>query len=279
MKWRAFALAACMAGGVDAADPAYAPPRTSFGDPDLQGLWTNASLTSLERPATLGKPVVTPDEAAAIERAAQVRMANDGRAGTPGPTSAPATAPFRGYNTCWTDPGVKLGVVRGEIRSSWIVDPPNGRIPYSSEGLRAMRAAVSVRSMDGPENRPLGERCILGFGSTSGPPMLNVLYNNHRDRSHRATWYRWYKPRRASCASAAPTRRRREGGGRPIGRCRARWRRDDQLPSEQALSRAAPMLYLPPEARVTSGSPVSPRRSSESVEDARAYTQAWRGDS
>jgi len=71
--------------------------------------------------------------------------------------------------------------VRGEIRTSWIVDPPNGHIPYSAAGGRdAMATGMrQFRDFSGPEVRSLGERCIVGYGSTGGPPMLNVLYNNN----------------------------------------------------------------------------------------------------
>jgi hypothetical protein len=67
------------------------------------------------------------------------------------------------------------------VRTSWIVDPADGRLPYTPAGHQAYVDALrkARNSWDGPENRPLGERCILGFGSTAGPPMLNVLYNNN----------------------------------------------------------------------------------------------------
>jgi hypothetical protein len=172
-------LALCAHGALSWAQGAYKAPRTWFGDPDLQGLWTNASHTVLERPATMpNKLVVSREEAKAIEDAINGRLASDSRP-TPASVGAPAAGgDVRGYNTSWLDTGSRLGVVNGEIRTSWIVDPPSGRVPYSAAGTSALRAAVA-RSFDGPEVRPLGERCILGFGWTSGPPMLNVLYNNH----------------------------------------------------------------------------------------------------
>jgi hypothetical protein len=79
------------------------------------------------------------------------------------------------------DPGTRYGVVKGEVRSSWIVDPPDGRIPYTKEAKAHYEAFLAkVRGgWDGPETRPQGERCIVGFGSTGGPPMVNVLHNNH----------------------------------------------------------------------------------------------------
>ncbi len=173
-----FALAMLtLAGGAAAA---YHAPHTPFGDPDLQGLWTNASITTLERAPWASKLVLTPDEAVKAEAAYNQWLAGNDK------TAAPSSKAARedgvgGYNTFWLDPGTRFGVVRGEIRTSWIVDPPTGRIPYSPEGGRDAIAAGTGQSRDfsGPEVRSLGERCIVGYGSTSGPPMLNVLYNNN----------------------------------------------------------------------------------------------------
>ena len=70
-------------------------------------------------------------------------------------------------------------MVSGEIRTSILVDPADGELPYSEQGRANCDAAMRQRnSYDGPEVRPLGERCVVGFGSTGGPPKLPVLYNN-----------------------------------------------------------------------------------------------------
>jgi len=173
-------LAAVLAAGAaHAAD--YHAPRNGFGQPDLQGAWTNASLTSLQRPAMFKSLTLTDAEAAALEkRRATARAAAD-KPTDPTTGAPPAGNDPGGYNASWTDPGVSLGRINGQVRTSWIVDPADGRLPYSTAGhaayLEALRKARN--SWDGPENRPLGERCILGFGSTAGPPMLNVLYNNN----------------------------------------------------------------------------------------------------
>ena len=87
------------------------------------------------------------------------------------------------YNNFWMDPGTKYAAVNGEYRSSWIVDPEDGKLPYSEAGRKRMSErmgrARSGGSADNPEQRSSGERCTVGFGSSGGPPMLNVLYNNH----------------------------------------------------------------------------------------------------
>ena len=85
----------------------------------------------------------------------------------------------RGYNAFWVDPGTQFGNVLGEFRTSWITYPENGRIPYSEQGNQERREAYEKFSgYGGPEGAPLAERCLIGFGSTSGPPMNSVLYNN-----------------------------------------------------------------------------------------------------
>jgi hypothetical protein len=176
----ALAVAACLAvpGLASAAD--YKTPRTPFGDPDLQGIWTNASITVLERNPAVAKGVLTPEEAKVFEG----RMAQMMEAGNR-PTDPNEGAPTAGdnvgaYNSAWLDPGSHLGVVRGEIRTGWVLSP-NGRVPYSPEAGRKMmiRMATQFGNYDNPENRSLGERCIVGFGSTAGPPMLNTLYNSN----------------------------------------------------------------------------------------------------
>jgi hypothetical protein len=158
-----------------------AAPRTPDGKPDLQGVWTNASLTTLERPAQFKSLVIPKEQAERMEKQrAQMMVATNQRTNPNegAPTDGNSNA---GYNTFWIDPGTRYGVVKGEVRSSWIVDPPDGRIPYTKEAKAKFDARLTkVRgTWDGPEIRPQGERCIVGFGSTGGPPMINVLYNNH----------------------------------------------------------------------------------------------------
>jgi hypothetical protein len=175
------ALAGLMAGGAWAQAPGYTTPRTAFGQPDLQGTWTNVSMTNLERPANFKSLVIAPEDAAKME-AQRARM----RAAQDNPTDPNEGAPkagqdVGGYNAVYTDMGSHFGVVKGEIRSSWIVDPPSGKIPYSAAGRKTFEDDLNFRrtTFDGPEPRPLGERCMVGFGSTAGPPMINVMYNNN----------------------------------------------------------------------------------------------------
>jgi len=163
------------------ASDTYQAPRTAHGTPDLQGTWTNASLTSLERDSMFkGKAFFSAAEAAEFERTnAFAQMSAADAKPTPKDSKATASADPGGYNAFWLDPGTKLAVVNGEARTSFIVEPADGKIPYSAKGIGTFGQARTQMGFDGPETRALGERCLLGFGSTSGPPMLPDVYNNN----------------------------------------------------------------------------------------------------
>jgi hypothetical protein len=185
------------------AGKAYEPPRLADGHPDLQGTYDLATLTPLERPVN-AKPVLTPEEAQRLQDAVAARRerANaPSKADRPAPPvggdgSTGAAGGVGGYNNFWLDPGSTYNIVDGQIRTSLIIDPPDGRIPPYTAPARERVAALRGRptsdaqeqrqpgldppgSFDNPEQRPLGERCLLGFGSTSGPPALpDYFYNN-----------------------------------------------------------------------------------------------------
>ncbi|MFL5297389.1 MAG: hypothetical protein ACJ798_13490 [Phenylobacterium sp.] len=170
--------AAVLAGAAGA--QAYKVPRNGFGQPDFSGVWTNASITQLERPAQLKTLVITPEEARKLEAGYAQAVASDAKPSDPKAGAPAAGTDPGGYNTFWIDPGTKIGQIRGQLRSSWLIEPADGKLPYSDEGRRLFMAEVRKISQnaDGPEYRQVAERCLLGFGSTAGPPMLNVLYNN-----------------------------------------------------------------------------------------------------
>ncbi len=167
-------LAILLGQGVIAQD--YVAPRTSFGAPDLQGVYNIATVTMLERGEQFdGKLTISPEEAA--------RIGQTGDSYLEDLTAAPADGQpdVGGYNTFWMDPGERMAVIHGEIRTSILVEPTNGRLPWAEGAQRAIfgARAAGPGPFDGPEARPLGERCLVGFGSSGGPPMLPVLYNNH----------------------------------------------------------------------------------------------------
>jgi hypothetical protein len=159
----------------------YEPPRTQSGKPDLQGYWSNASLTQLQRNANYENLVIPASEIEDFTRNnhQNVRQATDDGLVQGELLDGSDLGKGRGYNAFWVDPGTRYGIVKGEARTSWIVEPEDGRIPFSDAGndLRRVNHA-KFSGNDGPEGRALGERCIIGFGSTGGPPMNNVLYNN-----------------------------------------------------------------------------------------------------
>lgn len=160
---------------------AYEPPRTVNGKPDLQGTWTNASITTLERNARYDSLVLSDDEVIrqTDDHPQNVRLATDDNMVAGQLPDGTDLGRGRGYNAFWIDPGTKFGTIDGEHRTSWIVDPVDGRIPYNEAG-RARKALLRAKnsSFDGPETRPLAERCI-STGLRTGPPMINGLYNNN----------------------------------------------------------------------------------------------------
>jgi hypothetical protein len=168
------AVAAGLAGATLVAQtPQRSLPRTPWGDPDLQGLWTNATITPFERPAAMsGQQVLTEQEAAEFEKQTLAARDADNRGGG---TEADLG---RAYNQFWYDRGTR---VVGTRRTSLVVDPPDGRVPaLTADGQQRVdaRAAARRRSpADGPEDRSLAERCILW--PTAGPPMVPGGYNNN----------------------------------------------------------------------------------------------------
>jgi hypothetical protein len=154
-------------------------PRTPDGHPDLQGTWTNVTITPLERPAELeGKATLSDAEARAYEQKDHESHDTDK---ADSPLIAATASPEAGWvNQQFLDRGSELARIDGFKRTSLIVDPPDGKIPPISEEARQRNAAraLDANRYDRVADRPLAERCLLGFGSTSGPPMLPILYNN-----------------------------------------------------------------------------------------------------
>jgi hypothetical protein len=193
----AIAVSAMPASAADWSKPkvadGYKVPRTADGHPDFQGNWTNASLTSLERPAKFGdRSVMTVEEAAEIEGTAAKHVEENAKPTDPtlGIQDLPKDCGYGfsgtncGYNNFWVDRGSQVTRVNGEPRTSFIVSPANGRLPPMLPAARQQLAAKSAAfrkgagPVDGPEIRSLGERCLMSFGSSAGPPMTPQMYNN-----------------------------------------------------------------------------------------------------
>ena len=167
-------------------------PRTQYGHPDIQGNWTNATLTPFQRPAGQG-PVLTWDEVAEIEHGQAEIVAHGAAPSDPNRSPPPAggTDPecidsaTGCYNEVYREPGERVAVVNGEPRSSLVTNPSDGRAPeLTPEGRGRVEKYREFRSQfgpyDHPELRPPGERCLVSFDSSAGPPMLpNYWYNNN----------------------------------------------------------------------------------------------------
>ena len=178
--------AAAQAPASDAAN--WEVPRTPDGHPDLQGNWTNATLTPFERREDHG-PVYTWEEVAEIERPSGDCPANPGtvacgRASREGST-AEARLSGNEYNEVYWDRGSRVAIVDGEPRASLVIFPADGRVPSltpkaEERGAEYTQFRRQFGQYDHPELRPLAERCLVSFGSNAGPPMTpNSGYNNN----------------------------------------------------------------------------------------------------
>lgn len=175
----------------------YKAPRNAFGQPDLSGYWSNATLTPMvRRPQYKDRLVYTPEEVKEMEENAQAEIEEGNQDTDP---NAPAEAPKRpaagnvrpefaaaggdvgGYNRGWLDPGNHVMRVNGEPRTS-LLTTPNGQPPARKPGAPPPPrfGGGGMGAFDSYESRSLGERCILSFGRNAGPPMFpNGFYNNN----------------------------------------------------------------------------------------------------
>jgi hypothetical protein len=179
--------------GASAQADGYKAPRNEFGQPDFQGNWTNATLTGLERAPQFGDRLeLTEEEAAKVEGSAAQHVEENAKPTDPkhGIQDLPKDCGYGfsgtncGYNNFWVDRGTQVIRINGKPRSSIITEPANGRLPALKPEARQRLAAKSAAfrkgagPVDGPEIRSLGERCLMSFGSSAGPPMLPLMYNN-----------------------------------------------------------------------------------------------------
>ena len=208
-RYSASLLALCFAGAsvglapsfvaaqAPSSDRQWVMPRTPDGSPDLQGNWSNATITPFGRRSGVG-PVLTPDEVAEIEGRREEYIEEFTAASDPN-REAPAVGGVRtgdfafdaasggtgGYNYVYIDGGDRVAIYNGESRSSLVTNPADGRIPSLTAEARERRTERSsfnrqFGSFDHAELRPLSDRCLMSFGSNAGPPMLpNYFYNNN----------------------------------------------------------------------------------------------------
>ncbi len=185
--------------------PPYTAPRTAFGQPDLQGVWSNASLTPISRPASVKSATYSEEEVAKLEGQVLIEIAEGNQRTDPNapaefenkttvkrPEFEAAGGAVGGYNRGWLDPGNHVMRVNGEARTS-IITTATGQPPARKAGATTARATPPAflallgesptkpgGSFENMESRGVGERCIIGFGRNGGPPMLaNGFYNNN----------------------------------------------------------------------------------------------------
>lgn len=141
--------------------------RTAFGARDLQGVWSTLTATPLERPPAFDGPTTTAERAAAFARSVPDAFTSDTSDGVGARTSE------------WWEFSPDMTRINGEIRTSLIVDPPSGKMPYSEAGrakLQTLQKDVNA-NFDGPEARPATERCLAGGSGATGAPLFVPRYN------------------------------------------------------------------------------------------------------
>ena len=166
-------------------DAEWEIPRTPDGRPDLQGTWTNQSLTPIQRGRNQESLVYTPEQVAQIEQGYVDRFIRGSQPSDPDRPAPPTGQGVGTYNNIYFETGNRVSVVNGEPRTSLITVPSNGRIPALTPEAQARRAErresrSQFAQYDHPEMRPLAERCLTSYGSPAGPPMLpNGGYNSN----------------------------------------------------------------------------------------------------
>ena len=283
---------AAMSFAVSAFAADYKPPRTFAGKPDLQGVWTNASITTLQRDPRYKSLVIPAGQVETLTAAHPqvVRQRTDDAedAGTRN-LDGSDLARGRGYNAFWIDPGMEFGLVKGERRSSWIVDPPDGRIPYTSHGREVMEHFEKERqNFDGPEARPPADRCLY-TGGRIGPPMINGLYNNNyqivQTRDHIVILIEMVRHARiVPIKHTGKDRTHLPNSFHPLFGDSIAWWESDTLVVETTQFhpvQANSMVTLTPNSKVVERfTRVSDAQLlyEFSVEDAALYTRPWRGE-
>ena len=247
-------------------------PRTPDGRPDLHGIWDFRTITPLERPGQYAdKTTLTAEEAAALEeRTAASRVDRAPRTGDPGT-----------YNQFWFDFGTS---VVGNRRTALLVDPPDGRLPpltAEAQKRATESAALLRRPAAGPEDRPLWERCLLGFNS--GPPIMPSGYNNNvqliQTRDYVVILNEMVHDARIVPVTSQP----RGGNRRWLGESRGHWEGDTLVVESRNFTRNGTGtigLRLPPSEQLKLTERFTLRDSKTlvyqfTVEDPATWTRPW----
>jgi hypothetical protein len=267
--WPVLSLIAAIAGPASAGG--YRAPHTPWGAPNLQGQWTNFALTRLERAPGVPARITQGDDVAAIERIVYDNIL--------------PSDPLGSRDSELWEPS-HLAVIDGQMRTSWIVSPADGRIPYTAEARRKLDVvrAGAFTNYDGPEVRNTSERCMTPTFSAASPPMLNAPY---------AANYQIVQTREAVVIVSEidnEVRIIRLGGPHVghrlwMGDSVGHWEKDTLVVEtvgfrpEEAFR--APVFYIGPDAKVTerfTRVSASEIRYAFRVEDPATYTDVWRGE-
>ena len=256
-------LAAAAAAG---AQP-YKAPHNALGQPALEGVWSYNSLTRLERPDAYPSVVITEAQARAIR---------------PLPMIAP-DAVGQAETETYDPEGLEVGRIGDQFRAAWIVDPPDGRLPYTPEGRARAHKPFTLAN---PEERSNQERCLV-FPAL-GPPLTSGLYNNHlrilQTRDHLVIFFEQGSEVRIIPIGKAPP------GGVPrwMGDTTGHWEGDAFVmrttnfwPTQSLRSFPLAVLYLSQDAVVTERlQRISATQIlySYTVSDPANYTRSWRGE-
>jgi hypothetical protein len=147
---------------------AYVAPRTPDGQPDLQGYWTNATYTPLQRPENVAAEFYTPEEYAEMLKT---------RAGNEEEQTEPGTTADVHYDFTQFGLDTSQSTISQNLRTSLIVDPPDGRLPERVPGQSGggRGGGGGDGQYDAVQNMPIGSRCIMMGGA--GPPLMDAGYN------------------------------------------------------------------------------------------------------
>jgi hypothetical protein len=158
MQGSAFTVLMILSCSAAAKEWSYSPPRLDTGQPDLQGVWVVSNATPLQRPPGFTSLVINDAQAAKLLATLEARFEDRN---TP-------TEPTEYFDAITLEP------IRGQLRSSIIIEPPNGLIPGNDlhKQLIAQALAETISGTDGPEQRPAAERCLAS--QTVQPPIMGI---------------------------------------------------------------------------------------------------------
>jgi hypothetical protein len=251
-------------------------PRTAHGAPSLEGVWTNVTATPLERPPGFDAPTTTEEKAKAFVASSSRAFLDDNSDGIGGRQSE------------WWEVGDSMLRINGEYRTSVIVEPPNGRMPYSAEGQARLAKARDdmLQVYDHPEARPSPERCLTGGSGTTGVPMFTARYNGHyqfvQTKDHLVIAMEQNGVSRIIPLRAEPKSAPRRWMGHSLGR----WEGNTLVVVTEGFAegdqyKPASAIYVSDDAKVTERfTRISPTEIlyQYAVEDPVAFTQTWRGE-